>query len=87
MIRLTCSGNRSSVGRSGKPAEGSNEGADQDRLRRIVDAIRDELEGDRLGGAAIAATFASSLMIIVLPLALPGADSALLHHIAASLQA
>jgi AraC family transcriptional activator of mtrCDE len=44
----------------------SNEGADQDRLRRIVDAIRNELEGDRLGSAAIAATFASSLMIIVL---------------------
>jgi AraC family transcriptional regulator, activator of mtrCDE len=44
----------------------SNEGADQARLRRIVEAIRDELEADRLGGAAIAATLASSLMIIVL---------------------
>jgi AraC family transcriptional activator of mtrCDE len=44
----------------------SNEGADQARLRRIVDAIRDELEGDRLGGAAIAATLASTLMIMAL---------------------
>jgi AraC family transcriptional regulator, activator of mtrCDE len=44
----------------------SNEGADQARLRRIVEAIRDELERDRLGGAAIAASLASSLMIIVL---------------------
>jgi AraC family transcriptional activator of mtrCDE len=44
----------------------SNEGPDQARLRRIVDAIRDELEEGRLGGAAIAAILASSLMLIVL---------------------
>jgi AraC family transcriptional regulator, activator of mtrCDE len=44
----------------------STEGPDQARARRIVDAIRDELEEDRLGAAAIAAALASSLMIMVL---------------------
>ena len=44
----------------------STEGPDRMRLRRIVDAIRDELEEDRPGAAAIAAALASSLMIIVL---------------------
>lgn len=36
------------------------------RLRRIVEGIRDELEEDRLGSAAIAASLASSLMVILL---------------------
>jgi AraC family transcriptional activator of mtrCDE len=36
------------------------------RLRRIVEGIRDELEEDGLGAAAIAASLASSLMVIVL---------------------
>jgi AraC family transcriptional activator of mtrCDE len=36
------------------------------RLRRIVEGIRDELEEDRLGAAAIAASLASSLMVIIL---------------------
>jgi AraC family transcriptional activator of mtrCDE len=44
----------------------SAEGREQVRLRRIVDGIREELEQDRLGGAAIAAAIASSLMLIVL---------------------
>jgi AraC family transcriptional regulator, activator of mtrCDE len=45
---------------------GSGDGPNEPRLRRIVDAIREELEGDRLGSAAIAAAIASSLMLIVL---------------------
>lgn len=36
------------------------------RVRRIVDAVRDELDEDRLGAAAVAAVLASSLMMIVL---------------------
>lgn len=44
----------------------STEGPRGVRLRRIVDAIRDELEKDQLGGASIAAALASSLMLIVL---------------------
>jgi AraC family transcriptional activator of mtrCDE len=44
----------------------SAEGPHKGRLRRIVDAIRDELEKDRLGGASIAAALASGLMLIVL---------------------
>jgi AraC family transcriptional activator of mtrCDE len=36
------------------------------RFRRIVDAIRDELEEDRLGGASVAAALVSSLMIMIL---------------------
>jgi AraC family transcriptional regulator, activator of mtrCDE len=45
---------------------GSRDGPNESRLSRIVDAIRDELEVDRLGSAAIAAAIASSLMLIVL---------------------
>jgi AraC family transcriptional regulator, activator of mtrCDE len=44
----------------------STKGREQVRLRRIVEAIRDELEEDRFGGAAIAAAIASSLMLMVL---------------------
>jgi AraC family transcriptional regulator, activator of mtrCDE len=44
----------------------SGDGPNEPRLSRIVDAIRDELEVDRLGSAAIAAAIASSLMLIVL---------------------
>jgi AraC family transcriptional regulator, activator of mtrCDE len=44
----------------------ATEGQHRVRLGRIVDAIRDELEEERLGGAAIAAALASSLMIIAL---------------------
>ena len=44
----------------------ATEGAEQARFRRIVDAIRDELEEDRLGAASIAAALVSSLMIMIL---------------------
>jgi AraC family transcriptional regulator, activator of mtrCDE len=43
----------------------SGEGSRDPRLGRIVEAIRSELEEERLGGAAIAAALASSLMLIV----------------------
>jgi AraC family transcriptional activator of mtrCDE len=46
----------------------SGNGANEARLGRIVDAIRIELEDERLGAAAIAASIASSLMLIVLTL-------------------
>jgi AraC family transcriptional activator of mtrCDE len=52
---------------------GTRDGRDEPRLRRIVDAIRDELEEDRLGSAAIAAAIASSLMLIVLTRQFEGA--------------
>ena len=42
--------------------------ANDPRLRRIVEAIRGELEEERLGGAAIAAALASSLMLIAFAL-------------------
>lgn len=44
----------------------STAGPDAVRLRHFVDAIHAELEEDRLGAALIAATLASSLMMIVL---------------------
>jgi AraC family transcriptional activator of mtrCDE len=44
----------------------STAGPDAVRLRHLVDAIQAELEEDRLGAALIAATLASSLMMIVL---------------------
>jgi AraC family transcriptional activator of mtrCDE len=44
----------------------STAGPDAVRLRHFVDAIQAELEEDRLGAALIAATLASSLMMIVL---------------------
>ena len=43
-------------------------GSKDSRLARIVEAIRGELEEERLGGAAIAAALASSLMLIVFAL-------------------
>jgi AraC family transcriptional regulator, activator of mtrCDE len=47
---------------------GSRDDPNESRVTRIVDAIRHELEMDRLGSAAIAAAIASSLMLIVLVL-------------------
>jgi AraC family transcriptional activator of mtrCDE len=47
---------------------GSGKASRDSRLGRIVDAIRGELEEERLGGAAIAAALASSLMLIVFAL-------------------
>lgn len=44
----------------------SREGRDAARVRRIVESIQAELQEDRIGGSAIAAALASSLMIIVL---------------------
>ena len=44
---------------------GSGKASGDWRLGRIVDAIRSELEEEPLGGAAIAAALASSLMLIV----------------------
>ena len=44
----------------------ASERPDRVRFRRIVDAIRDELEEDRLGAAAIAAALASALMVMIL---------------------
>ena len=44
----------------------SQEGRDAARLRHIIESIQAELQEDRLGGSAIAAALASSLMLIVL---------------------
>lgn len=40
--------------------------AGQDRLAQLVGAIRDELDGDRAGAAAIAADLASALLVMML---------------------
>lgn len=44
----------------------SEDGHDATRMRSIIETIQTELDGDRLGAAAIAAALANSLMIIVL---------------------